>query len=191
MLDHSTLILLALLIPLTLDTFVISAALGMAGLPQKRRLYTSATFAFFEGLMPAVGVLLGRGVDHLVGAYAAYVAAVIILVAGLLMLKPARDEDKELGNARIISKTKGMAMLYLGLSISIDEVAIGFSLGLLGIPLILATVLIAAQAFIASQAGLWLGYKLDAKFRERSEQIAGSFLIALGIILGILKFIEK
>jgi len=187
MVSHSTLVLLALLIPLTLDTFIISAALGVAGLPKKQRVYTSLVFALFEGVMPAVGVIIGKGADNYIGAYANYVAAAVIVLAGAVLLKPAKEEDEEFQKARLISKTKGIAILYLGLSISIDEVAIGFSLGLLGIPLALAAILIAGQAFLASQAGLWLGDKLSSRFREKVEQLAGVFLVLVGIVLAILK----
>lgn len=188
MLGHSTLVLIALLIPLTLDTFVLSAALGLAGLPQKQRLQTSLVFALFEGLMPAIGVLLGHSIDHIIGNLAGYVAAGVIAVAGIILLKPAKDEEKELKRTKLLSKTKGLAIIYLGISISIDEVAIGFSLGLLGISVALVAILIALQAFAASQAGLWIGGRLSEKLRDRAEQAAGVFLIITAFILAGIKF---
>jgi putative Mn2+ efflux pump MntP len=187
MFNHSTIILLTLLVPLTLDTFVLSSALGLAGLPKHKRITTSLTFALFEGLMPAVGVLLGHGVDHIIGRFAGYIAAAVIAIAGVILLKPAKEEEKELRKLKLLNSTKGLAIIYLGISISIDEVAIGFSLGLLGISILLAAILIACQAFLASQLGLWLGDRLSDKLRDKAEKAAGLVLVATGVILAIAK----
>lgn len=187
MLDDSIVVLLALLIPLTLDTFILSTALGLAGLPRKQRLSTSLVLALFEGIMPAVGVLLGHSVDHIIGRFAGYLAAIVIGLAGAILLRPAKEEDKELKRLKLLSKTRGLAIIYLGVSISIDELAIGFSLGLLGIPVVLAMILIATQAFIASQLGLSIGSKLGERLRDRAEKVAGALLIIIAAVLFIFK----
>ena len=48
----------------------------------------------------------------------------------------------------------GLVLVALGLSISLDELAIGFTIGLLHLSLWVAIVLIGAQAFIVAQPGL-------------------------------------
>jgi putative Mn2+ efflux pump MntP len=181
--DHNILFLLALLIPLTIDTFILSAALGLAGLPKKEQTRVSLILAGFEAVMPAVGVLIGRGVGETLGHFAGYTAAIIIALAGVLMLMPGKQEEKEEKRLRLLSHTKGLAIIDLGISISIDEIAVGLSLGLLGVPLIVAAGFIGAQAFIASQAGLKLGTKLSEKTRGGAEKIAGLALIATAFIL--------
>jgi putative Mn2+ efflux pump MntP len=177
--------LLALLIPLTLDTFIISTALGLAGLPKRHHLRTSLTLAGFEALMPAVGVLLGHGLANYVGDYAGYIAAVVIALAGVLILRASGDNHSR-NQSKLLSKTRGLAIINLGLSISIDEVALGLSLGLLQVPLVLAVVLIGLQAFAASQLGLRLGQHLGERFRESAERIAGLLLILIAIVVAIL-----
>ena len=74
-------------------------------------------------------------------------------------------------------------MLLLGLSISLDELAIGFTLGLLGLPVGLVIALIAVQAFLFTQLGLRLGHRLGSGFGEAAERIAGVALSALAIAL--------
>jgi putative Mn2+ efflux pump MntP len=71
----------------------------------------------------------------------------------------------------------------LGVSISLDELAIGFTLGLLRLPAAEVIALIAAQAFILTQLGLRLGHRLSERFREGSERLAGVALTALGLVL--------
>jgi putative Mn2+ efflux pump MntP len=179
--------LLALLIPLTLDTFILSAALGLAGLPKKDQTRTSLILAAFEAGMPAVGVLIGHGIGELFGNFASYIAAIVIGLAGVLILLPSKAEKKEEMQMQLLGRTRGFAIVGLGLSISLDELAIGLSLGLLDVPLIIAVIFIGAQAFIASQLGLKLGSKLNLKFRDNAEKIAGIALIVIALFLITLK----
>jgi len=74
----------------------------------------------------------------------------------------------------------GVAILALGISISLDELAIGFSLGLVRLPVVPVIIAIAVQALLASQLGLALGHLISERFRERAEQLAAVALIGLG-----------
>ena len=56
---------------------------------------------------------------------------------------------------------RGPGALLLALSISLDELAIGFTLGLLRLPAVLVIALIALQAFIVAQ--LWSAPRLPAE----------------------------
>jgi putative Mn2+ efflux pump MntP len=78
---------------------------------------------------------------------------------------------------------KGLTAIALGLSISLDELAIGFSLGLVRLPVVPVIVAIAVLALVVSQLGLALGHVVSERFREHAEQIAGIALIALGVYL--------
>jgi putative Mn2+ efflux pump MntP len=71
----------------------------------------------------------------------------------------------------------------LGVSISLDELAIGFSAGLLRLPIPAMVIAIAAQAFLVTQIGLRLGRRLGEATREATEKLAGAALIALGATL--------
>ena len=76
-------------------------------------------------------------------------------------------------------------MVGLGLSISIDELAIGFSLGLAHLPVAQVVAVIAVQAFIAVQVGLALGSRIGERWREGAERLAAIALIGLGIYLAV------
>jgi manganese efflux pump family protein len=66
------------------------------------------------------------------------------------------------------------------LGLSLDELAIGFSLGLVRLPVVPVIIAIAVQALLASQLGLALGHRISERFRERAEQLAAVALIGLG-----------
>ena len=171
--------LLALTLPLALDTFAVSAALGISGLSQRRGLRIALLFTGFEALMPLVGLALGAPLGHAIGSAADYVAIALLVALGAYLLA-SRDDEERLHTA---ASGRGLALLLLGLSVSLDELAIGFTFGLLRLPLVPALVVIAAQAFIAAQLGLRLGAHVGERIREASERLAGVALLALGLAL--------
>ena len=79
-----------------------------------------------------------------------------------------------------------LAAISLGASISLDELAIGFSAGLLRLPVAPMVIAIAVQAFVVTQVGVRLGDRIGRRWHERAEQLAGLTLVALGAILLIL-----
>jgi putative Mn2+ efflux pump MntP len=89
------------------------------------------------------------------------------------------DDDDEQAAGRLLA-TRGTAIIALGVSISLDELAIGFSLGLVRLPLIPVIIAIGVQALLAAQLGLSLGARISGHLRERAEQPAGVALILLG-----------
>lgn len=167
--------LVLFVLPLALDTFAVSAALGMAQLPRRRRLELALLMAAFELAMPVVGLLVGHGIGHALGGAARYVAVAALVALGFYFLVSDDDEVR--------TDLRGLALVGLGLSISLDELAIGFSFGLLHVSIVWALVLIAVQAFGAAQLGLWLGARVGEAFRERSEQLAGLALLALAVVV--------
>jgi manganese efflux pump family protein len=66
------------------------------------------------------------------------------------MLDAARSTGAEPAKASRILTSRGPALAGLGISISLDELAIGFSLGLIRLPVSAVIVAITFQAFLAA-----------------------------------------
>ena len=184
------LIAAGLLLPLGLDTFALAAALGMAGLERRDRLRVTLVFTAFEAGMPIAGMLLGRAAGAFLGTWAGYGGIAFLFVAGLLLLRPGQSESEEAGRVRLLAHARGLAILDLGLSISVDELTVGLSAGLLGLSVAVTVIWIAVQAFAAAQLGLRLGARLSEEIRERSEQAAGVALILVALVLLGLKLLN-
>lgn len=166
------------------------AALGVAGLEARNRLRISLVFTLFEAGMPIAGMLVGRVIGGLVGGWAGYGGIALLLLAGFLLLRPGQDDDDDARRLGLLARAQGLAVIDLGLSISIDELTVGVSAGLLAIPLAIAVLWIAVQAFVAAQVGLRLGGRLSEALRERSERIAGLALIAVALVLLTLRLLR-
>lgn len=169
--------LLAYVLPLGLDSFAVAAALGAArpaGIAMRLRI--SLIFVMFEAGMPLLGLAAGAGLARVIGTAADYLAGAAVIGVGIWMLVSDHDEDI----AGRMAGTHGLASIVLGISISMDELAIGFSLGLTRLPVVPVIVAIAVLALVASQLGLALGAAVGERFRERAEQVAALALIALG-----------
>jgi putative Mn2+ efflux pump MntP len=184
--------LVPLILSLGLDTFALSTALGVAPLPTRTRLRLALTFAAAEGLMPAVGLLLGRPLGDAIGGWADYIAAALLLGTGVWLLREGLeddDDDDEQGGeaARIMSAAtaRGWPLLGLALSVSLDELAMGFSFGVLRVPVVPALGAIALQAVVVSVLGQWIGQRVGAALGERAEVAAGVVLCLLGLAVGL------
>lgn len=175
--------LLAFVLPLGLDSFAVAAALGAAGkLTGRARVRISVLFVVFEAGMPLIGLAVGAPLAHAVGDVAGYLAAAAVIGIGAWMLLHGDSDDEEEKTGRLLS-ARGVALLGLGVSISLDELAIGFSLGLARLPAGPVVIAIGVQAFIAAQLGLLLGARIGERFREAAERLAGIALITLGLFL--------
>ena len=172
--------LIGLVIPLGLDTFAVSAAIGVRETTRRQRIKLSVVFAAFEAGTPIVGLLLGVPLGHALGSIADYVAGGILVTYGLFSL--LRREDERAEASRLVGAS-GPGLILLGLSVSIDELAIGFTLGLLHVPVVPVLLLIAVQTIVVSQLGMRLGAKLSERYREGAEQLAAVVLMLLGFAI--------
>jgi putative Mn2+ efflux pump MntP len=174
--------LLAFVLPLGLDSFAVAAAVGaMRVTTVWQRLRISLVFVVFEGGMPLIGLGLGAALARGIGQVAGYLAGAAVIAIGAWMLL-AEDEDEQ-DKASRLATSRGLALIALGVSISLDELAIGFTVGLAHLPVTAVIVAIALEAFIAAQLGLAIGARIGERWRERAEQVAGIALILLGAYL--------
>lgn len=173
---------IGIVIPMGLDTFGVALALGVAGLPRTRRTQIALLFAGFETVMPLLGAAIGAPLGDAIGGGAEYIAAALLIVLGLYVLHESDDGAE--GDRLVAMTRRGVyGLVALGIGISIDELAIGVSAGLLGLPLLPIAVAVGVQAFVVTLVGLRLGARLGRKWQDSAERIAGVALVVLGLIL--------
>ncbi len=143
-----------------------------------QRLRLSLLFASFEAAMPLIGVGLGRAI----GSAADGFAAVLVIALGAYLLISGDDDDQA---ESLLSMTQRglLGAIALGVGVSLDELAIGFSAGLLRVSVLAMVIAIGVQAFVVTQVGVRLGTHVGAKAREAAERLAGVALVGLGVVL--------
>ena len=124
--------LLAFVLPLGLDSFAVAAAIGAAQvITAWQRLRISLVFVIFEGGMPLIGLGLGTALARGIGQVADYLAGAAVIAVGAWMLLAGDKDDEDKAAPR---QEPGLALIALGISISLDELAIGLTLAWLTCP---------------------------------------------------------
>jgi putative Mn2+ efflux pump MntP len=165
-----------------LDNFAASTALGVTGVDRRLHLRVAGVFGAFEGLMPVLGLLLGRAVAHELGSTATPAAGALLgaagacAIAGGLRHDRAESQDPELSFRHLI---------LIGGVLSIDNLVIGFALGAYHVDLWIAAVTIAAVSTALSLLGLEIGGRVGARLGPRSELVGGAILVLVGVAIGV------
>ena len=216
----SVLRLLLFILPLGLDTLGVSISLGIKSHRSNSVekigrfpvwLRSALLFSLAETLMPLIGLAIGFAASLLVSTIMHFVGPLLLVGVGLWELlgeaseyisKRKSREEKPISPTASSERFEWSRQLLLALSVSLDELAIGFSLGSLtsssasgkiGIseanlhlfPIALCLV-IGLQGFFMTLIGLILGRTLRTRlklFKEWSEILSALLLIGLGIWL--------
>jgi len=172
-------------IPLGFDTFAVAVALGLRGLHPLR---PALLFALFETTMPLIGIFVGRYVGLRFGALAVYLGAIILIGIGVHTLRETQADDDEAGS---LSFESVRGVLLAGSAISTDEIAIGFPLGALGLPIVFVLTAIAVQAFFATVIGILVGRRIGTVLGRRTSRIAGLAAGVAFLLLGSYLVVER
>jgi len=166
-----------------LDNFAAAIAIGLGGVGARVRVRVAAVFGLFEGGMPVVGLLLGRGLATTLGGRAHLVGGLLLVATGGYgLLATWRDRRHGAGTAGAKPLALGQLVLT-GLALSVDNLIVGFALGTYRVPVALAAVLIAAISVALSLVGLELGHRLGAVVRELGELVGGVVLVLVGVLI--------
>jgi manganese efflux pump family protein len=171
--------LLTLGVTLSLDNFRIAIALGGLKPTLRRSVKTSVIFGLWDGIAPAVGIIAGHYLSQKIDSTADTIAAIGLGAYGLFVvvraLRSPDDADPDMRWA-----TRG-----LPLPLSVDNVAAGASLGLIGYSPWLAPLLFGMITFVMSVAGHQIG-RTAAQFipRIRSDLLTGVALVVMAAFVG-------
>jgi putative Mn2+ efflux pump MntP len=172
----TTLLLLAF--TLSLDSFRVSLGLGATRLRPARQAQVALAFGLCDAVAPLVGLLVGQSLVEYFGARVEYLGPLVLCAYGAYVIYVARRcEDGEAGE-----ESRWM-VLGLPLSMSLDNLIAGTSLGMIGFPLWLTVAVIGAMSALMSLAGLWLGRSAASLLKIRTEALGGVALILIAITL--------
>jgi len=166
-----------------LSNFAGSIGIGLSGVDARTRLRVGVAFGLFEGLMPVLGLLIGQALASTLGTYGRYLGAGLLVLTGAYTIWQGRKTG-EVERAEEKGALETRQLLVLAVALSIDNLVVGFALGVYRIPLALAAVTMAVVSVGLSLLGLELGSRLGSRVGEWSEEIGGAVLILVGIAIG-------
>ena len=166
-----------------LSNFAGSIGIGLSGVDARTRLRVGLAFGLFEGLMPIVGLLIGQAVAGTIGSFGRYLGAGLLVLTGAYTIwQSRRTGDVERAEEQGLVQTR--QLLLLGVALSIDNLVVGFALGVYHVSIVLAALTMAVVSVGLSLLGLELGSRLGARVGEFSEMAGGVVLVLVGIALG-------
>jgi putative Mn2+ efflux pump MntP len=159
----------------------LAAALALGALGQaSRRVRIVAVFSVFEFVIPLVGIGLGQAAAHWVATHAEWASAALLVALGVwaiaVGMRDTRDDERL---ARHATTWYGLMLLAGGLSI--DNLIVGFSLGLGSVDPLAVAATIAAFSATFTWVGLGLGNASRRHWERWSAVGAGVLLVALGV----------
>ncbi|OGI07321.1 MAG: hypothetical protein A2Y40_03405 [Candidatus Margulisbacteria bacterium GWF2_35_9] len=165
-------------ISLAMDAFSVSVSCGCSNVIKKQNLHLALSFGIFQAIMPALGWFLGDILGNIIKTYSPWIAFVLLFSIGCKMLYESfqKDEYNPHGNTLSIKTIFG-----LSIATSIDAFAIGITLPILKLPILLSCFSIGIITFILSYIGIKLGRKIGNKTGNYAEILGGFVLIILGL----------
>ena len=168
--------LLLLGFALSLDSFRASLGLGALQLSRVRQLQIVVAFGVCDALAPLVGLLIGKSLLTYVGPWVEHLGPLLLCAYGVYVLYIARRYA-----ASERHETDHWMVLGLPLSLSLDNLIAGTTLGMVGFPLWLSVAVIGGMSSLLSFAGLRLGGAAANLLRVRVELIGGAVLIFVAL----------
>jgi len=162
---------------LSLDNFRVSIVLGTVPFGLRRAVQVAVVFGLWDGVMPLIGLLIGRRVGESFGDLAEMVGAAALGAYGLYLVVTAvrNPEPDELDHP--------WALFGIPLTLSLDNLVAGGSLGLLGLSPWLSAGVFGAMTAVLSLVGLRLGRALAQLVRIRSDLFSGVALMIAAVAL--------
>lgn len=165
------------------DAFSVAVCVGLAGANSIERIRLATGFGSFQLLMPVVGLYIGRLFSQIsifgreVDQFAGYVGGGMLILLGLfIIVRTIRDG---VHCPKFIHKSL-VALIAASIGVSIDALAVGFSLGILGTKLLLTVIIMGAVAFIMTIVGLEVGNQAGKYVQNWAAVLGGMILIGIG-----------
>jgi len=162
----------------SLSNFGGAVGLGVLPLTRRLRFEIAAIFLLMELVMPVAGLLLGSRLAGPIGSKGQPAAGLVLVAIGVYTLLETRRETKDLK-----IPVRRRTIVLLAVALSLDNLVVGFGLGLLHAPVVVAALFMGGCSLVLTVIGLELGRQLGARVGERSELFSGIVLVAAGLFV--------
>jgi manganese efflux pump family protein len=174
---HHAFSLLLVAIALGMDAMSLGFGVGMKGLSKSEIARMSLTIGIFHVIMPLLGMFLGLYLHQKIGDVTRIFGAVLLLFFGGQMIY----QSFKYGHEQAMAKTSGFGLLLFAMSVSIDALSVGFSLGLFEINPAMSVTLFGLVGALMAAIGLSIGSRMNRLLGNVSEIVGGLILIVFAV----------
>jgi len=178
----SFVLILGIAVALAMDCFAVTLGLacGARGLTMKQAVRMAGAFGGFQLVMPILGWLAGARLLGLIGRLDHWVAfGLLALIGGRMIYESFGMTEEE--KACRPDQTQGSRLLVLALATSVDALAVGLSMGVVGTTILYPAAIIGATSFALTVAGAKLGPLVGRLAGRWAELLGGLILIGIGV----------
>ena len=165
---------------LAMDAFAVSISAGMTVAPVTLRHVFRLAFHFglFQFLMPILGWAAGHQIAGYLHTYDHWIAFALLSYVGGKMIWEGWHADRTESRA---DPTRGMTLVTLCIATSIDALAVGLSMALVGVSVWLPAVVIGIVTGALTTVGITLGSRVGKACGHWAEIGGGCVLLLIGV----------
>jgi len=173
--------LLVLAVALAMDAFAVAVVTGVSVQPLTRRhvFRLAFHFGFFQAAMLMLGWAAGQAVRNYIGALDHWIAFGLLAFVGARMIHSALTSHE--GRHSSTDPTSGWELVLLSTATSVDALAVGISLSLVGSAIVVPALIVGAVATGFTGMGMALGRQIRSIWGIRVEFAGGLVLILIGV----------
>lgn len=185
-------------IGLAMDAFAVAVSCGfmIRQLHVRYAMRVAVFFGLFQAFMPVLGWVSGYTVREYIQAFDHWIAfGLLAFIGGKMIYESfiikeidacktcpyAADGSCPDFQERIRKQFSARTLLFLAVATSIDSLAVGVSISILGEPIIFPAIIIGLVTFVMSLSGVIIGNKVGHLFESKIEIIGGVILIGIGL----------
>ena len=173
--------ILAIAVALAMDAFAVAIASGVAlkTVTARQTFRLSWHFGLFQAFMPIIGWAGGFAVRDYFLRFGHWAAFALLLYIGGHMFWEGLSHDAD---DVCLDPTQGSRLIMLSIATSIDALAVGLSLAMIGASIWYPAVVIGIVALALTAMGMYLGAALGCQTRlgHYAEILGGGVLMAIG-----------
>ncbi|NYE57704.1 manganese efflux pump MntP [Carboxydothermus ferrireducens] len=164
-----------LAVALGTDSFSLCVGLGMGKIKRKEIIALSLTVLVYHIVMPILGWFAGDLTGRFLGKVATYIGGAILIYLGYKMIRHGISQEEELPH---ITYNLG-GLLLIGLSVSMDALSVGFTLGTVKVNLWFVALITGIVAGVMTLSGLLLGRRVSKVLGDRAQIVGGLILLLI------------
>lgn len=171
---------LLIAVGLATDAFAVTIGAGTSArnLAPRAAFRLPFHFGLFQFLMPVIGWSLGVGVAPYIQAFDHWIAFGLLGFVGARMIHAGLTAGEDTYRA---DPSRGWMLVMLSLATSVDALAVGLTLAMLGVDIWYPSVTIGVVTGGLSLIGLRVGARLGRRVGRPMEVAGGLLLISIGV----------